>query len=37
LLADTPELSRTWMEILVAFDVVFFTASWLLADYLLME
>lgn len=37
LLADTPELSRTWIEILVAFDVVFFTASWLLADYLLQE
>jgi heme exporter protein B len=37
LLADTPELQRTWLEILVGFDIMFFTASWLLADFLLQE
>ncbi len=37
LLADTPELQRTWLEILVGFDVIFFTASWLLSDFLLEE
>jgi len=35
LLADAPELQRTWLEILVGFDVMFFTASWLLSDFLL--
>ncbi|MGB8591333.1 MAG: heme exporter protein CcmB [Candidatus Acidiferrales bacterium] len=37
LFADTPALDRTWMEFLIGFDVIFFTASWLLADYLLQE
>src|SRR5487761_1712293 len=37
LFADSPALDRTWMAVLVAFDVVFFTASWLLCDYLLEE
>jgi heme exporter protein B len=37
LLADTPELQRTWLEILIGFDVIFFTASWLLSDYLLED
>jgi heme exporter protein B len=37
LLAESPALDRVWVEMLVAFDVVFFTASWLLCDYLLEE
>ena len=37
LLADTPELQRTWLEVLIGFDVIFFTASWLLSDFLLQE
>jgi heme exporter protein B len=37
LLADAPELQRTWLEILIGFDVMFFTASWLLSDFLLQE
>ncbi len=37
LLADVPELQRTWLEILIGFDVMFFTASWLLSDFLLQE
>jgi heme exporter protein B len=37
LLADTPEFQRTWLEILIGFDVIFFTASWLLSDYLLED
>jgi heme exporter protein B len=37
LLGDSPALDRTWMAVLIAFDVVFFTASWLLCDYLLEE
>jgi heme exporter protein B len=37
LLADTPELQRTWLEILIGFDIIFFTASWLLSDYLLED
>ncbi|MGB9404278.1 MAG: heme exporter protein CcmB [Candidatus Acidiferrales bacterium] len=37
LFADTPALDRAWMEFLIGFDVIFFTASWLLADYLLQE
>jgi heme exporter protein B len=37
LLADTPEFQRTWLEILLGFDVIFFTASWLLSDYLLED
>ncbi|HTS13629.1 MAG TPA: heme exporter protein CcmB [Candidatus Limnocylindrales bacterium] len=30
-------LDETWVAFLVAFDVVFFTASWLLADFLVEE
>jgi len=37
LLGDAPALDRTWMAVLIAFDVVFFTASWLLCDHLLEE
>lgn len=37
LLADAPEFQRTWLEILIGFDVIFFTASWLLSDYLLED
>ncbi len=37
LLADVPELQRTWLEVLIGFDVMFFTASWLLSDFLLQE
>jgi heme exporter protein B len=37
LLADTPEFQRTWLEILIGFDVIFFTASWLLSDFLLED
>lgn len=37
LLADTPVLDRTWIAVLVAFDIVFFAAAWLLSDYLLEE
>jgi heme exporter protein B len=34
LLTDTPELQSTWMKILIGFDVMFFTVSWLLSDFL---
>jgi heme exporter protein B len=37
LLAETPVLDRVWVEFLAAFDIVFLTASWLLADHLLEE
>ncbi len=37
LLADPPELPRTWLAFLVAFDVVFLTATWLFGEYLLEE
>lgn len=37
LLQDPAALARTWLAVLVAFDVVFFTASWLLCDHLLEE
>lgn len=37
LLSDTPELQKTWIELLVGFDVMFFTVSWLLSDFLLQE
>ncbi|MGH9780238.1 MAG: heme exporter protein CcmB, partial [Candidatus Acidiferrales bacterium] len=37
LLTDAPALDGTWMAVLIAFDVVFFTASWLLCDHLLEE
>jgi heme exporter protein B len=37
LLNDPPELSRAWTQILVIFDVVFLTASWLLCEHLIEE
>lgn len=37
LLAETPELRRQWLGFLVAFDVVFLTATWLFGEYLLEE
>jgi heme exporter protein B len=37
LLGDQPELPRSWLAVLVGFDVVFLTASWLLCDHLLEE
>ncbi len=37
LLADTPVLDRTWVTFLGAFDIVFMTASWLVADFLVEE
>ena len=37
LLADTPEMERTWLDFLIGFDIVFLTASWLLSDFLLEE
>jgi heme exporter protein B len=37
LFAETPELQWTWLEILIGFDFMFFTASWLLSDFLLQE
>jgi len=37
LLADPPELSRVWLVFLIAFDVVFLTATWLFGEYLLEE
>jgi len=37
LLADPPELDRTWVTFLAGFDIVFLTASWLLSDFLVEE
>jgi heme exporter protein B len=37
LLADTPVLDRVWVAFLAAFDLVFMTASWLTADFLVEE
>jgi heme exporter protein B len=37
LFAEEPSLDRTWFTFLAGFDIVFLTASWLLADYLLEE
>jgi heme exporter protein B len=37
LLNDEPALDPTWTVFLVAFDVVFFTASWLLCEHLIEE
>jgi heme exporter protein B len=37
LLNDPPELSRAWTQILVIFDIVFLTASWLLCEHLIEE
>lgn len=37
LLGDPPELARSWTLVLVAFDVIFLTATWLFGGYLLEE
>ncbi len=37
LLGDPPELPRLWLVFLVAFDVLFLTATWLFGEYLLEE
>ena len=37
LFSEQPELDGTWVLFLAGFDVVFFTASWLLCDYLVEE
>ena len=37
LLADPPELPRTAVVLLVAFDVIFLTATWLFGEYLFEE
>ncbi|HEX5425801.1 MAG TPA: heme exporter protein CcmB, partial [Candidatus Acidoferrales bacterium] len=37
LLADPPALDSAWVVFLVAFDVIFMTASWLVSDFLLEE
>jgi heme exporter protein B len=37
LFADQPALDRTWLAFLAGFDIVFFTASWLVSDFLIEE
>jgi heme exporter protein B len=37
LFADSPALDSVWISFLAGFDVVFFTASWLLSDFLVEE
>jgi heme exporter protein B len=37
LLSETPEFRREWLGFLVAFDIVFLTATWLFGEYLLEE
>ncbi|MDR3721070.1 MAG: putative ABC exporter domain-containing protein [Candidatus Acidoferrales bacterium] len=37
LFAEQPALDRAWLAFLAGFDIVFLTASWLLADFLLEE
>ena len=37
LLAEQPELDRTWLAFLAGFDVVFLCATWLLCDFLVEE
>jgi heme exporter protein B len=37
LLGDPSEMPRAWLSFLVAFDVVFLTATWLFGEYLLEE
>ena len=37
LLAERPELDRTWLAFLAGFDVVFLCATWLLCDFLVEE
>lgn len=37
LLEASPVLDRTWLTVLVAFDIIYFAAAWMLSDYLLEE
>ncbi|HEX2712679.1 MAG TPA: heme exporter protein CcmB [Candidatus Acidoferrales bacterium] len=37
LLGDPPEMSQSWLALLLAFDIVFLTATWLFGEYLLEE
>jgi heme exporter protein B len=37
LFQDQPALDRAWVAFLMAFDIVFLTASWLLSDFLVEE
>jgi heme exporter protein B len=37
LLSDAPELPLVWTTFLVGFNIVFFTATWLVGEYLLEE
>ena len=37
LLGDPPSLDQAWVAFLLAFDVIFMTESWLVADFLLEE
>lgn len=37
LLASPAVLDRTWVMVLVAFDIIYFAAAWILSDYLLEE
>lgn len=37
LLEASPVLDRTWLMVLVAFDIIYFAAAWMLSDYLLEE
>jgi heme exporter protein B len=37
LFSDPPALDRAWVTILVGFDIVYLTASWILSDFLLEE
>jgi heme exporter protein B len=37
LFAEQPALDRTWIAFLAGFDIVFFSASWLLCDFLVEE
>jgi heme exporter protein B len=37
LFAEDPALDRAWVAFLAGFDIVFLTASWLLADFLFEE
>ena len=37
LLGDPPEMRQVWLVLLVAFDVLFLTATWLFGEYLLEE
>jgi len=37
LFAEDPGLDRAWLAFLAGFDIVFLTASWLLADFLIEE